>query len=164
MNCEKCGKQVATVHLTEIVGNEKREVNLCPQCAAQQGITVPAPSGIEFLTGLIDQHMSKELAAMAGIKCPECGHTLLAFRTQGRLGCPKDYEVFGKALKPLLERMHGSVEHVGKVPANASGEMRRLTELTHLHRELRRAVDQEDFERAAHLRDAIRQKEEARGS
>ena len=158
MNCEKCKKKVATVHLTEIAGNEKREINLCPECAAAQGVHIPAPSGIDVLSGIISQHVGKELAAMAGLVCPDCGHTFLAFRTQGRLGCPKDYQVFAHGLMPLIERMHGAAEHVGKVPASAGREARAKSELARLRRLLKQAIDQENFERAAELRDAIKRK------
>ena len=158
MNCEKCKKRVATVHLTEIVGNEKREVNLCAECAAAQGLMVQPAGGMEFLAGLVNEQISQELAAMAGLRCPSCGHTFLAFRAQGRLGCPRDYEVFEEALGPMLERMHGATEHVGKLPPTASDELRREKELARLHRELKRAVDMEDFERAAAIRDRLRER------
>ena len=164
MNCEKCKKRVATVHLTEIIGDEKREIDLCVECAAEQGLAVQPPGGMELLAKLINQQIGEELSAMAGMRCPSCGHTFLAFRTQGRLGCPRDYEAFEKGLGPLLERMHGSVEHVGKVPPSAGEEARRIGELNRLRRELRHAVDQEDFERAGLLRDQIRQREHSGGS
>ncbi len=158
MNCDKCKKKNATIHLMEIIGNEKREVNLCPECAAAQGVHIPAPTGIDVLSGIVSQHVGKELAAMAGLVCPDCGHTYLAFRTQGRLGCPKDYEVFAKGLTPLIERMHGAREHVGKVPASAGRHARTTSELARLRRLLKQAVDQENFERAAELRDEIQRK------
>jgi len=163
VNCEKCQKKVATVHLTEIVDDVKREVNLCAECAAEQGLVVPAAGGMEVLSGLVGEHVGKELAAMAGLRCPACGHTFLAFRTQGRLGCPKDYEVFSEALTPLLERMQGGVEHVGKVPASAGPAARQRAEIVALQRQLKLAIDHEDFERAADLRDRIREKEEPVG-
>jgi protein arginine kinase activator len=164
-NCEKCQKRVATVHLTEILdASHKREIHLCAECAAEQGIAIQAPSGIDILTGLIGQQVGKELAAMAGVRCPSCGHTFLAFRTGGLLGCPRDYEVFAKGLMPLLERMHGATEHVGKAPKTAGRDARRRSELAQLRRHLKRAIDQEQFERAAELRDAIRRKDEDRGS
>jgi len=163
VNCQKCKKRVATVHLVEIDGDEKREVHLCVECAAEQGVTGQPPGGMEFLAGLINEQVGQELASLAGMRCPACGCTFLAFRTEGRLGCPRDYEVFEKALKPMLERMHGSVQHVGKLPANAGEEARRQGDLVRLRRELKRAVDQEDFEAAAALRDQIAQREQSGG-
>jgi protein arginine kinase activator len=160
--CEKCKKRVATVHLTELADDQKREVHLCAECAAEQGIMVPTPAGIELLAGMVNQQISQELAALASQRCERCGHTFLAFRTQGRLGCPHDYEAFAKGLMPLIERMQGATEHVGKVPVSADAAARRSSELTQLRRLLRQAVDREDFERAAQLRDQIERKERDR--
>jgi protein arginine kinase activator len=79
------------------------------------------------------------------------------FQAQGLLGCPNDYDVFRPVLTPLLERAHGgATQHVGKVPATAGESVRRQTGLLRLNRELQEAIEQEDYERAAEVRDQIR--------
>jgi protein arginine kinase activator len=95
-------------------------------------------------------------------KCPECGITFEDFRTRGRFGCPKDYEVFRESLGPLLEKIHGSQKHTGRLPRGraaidpASGDR-----LLRLRRELQAAVGNENYEEAARLRDEIRKAEHA---
>ena len=89
--------------------------------------------------------------------CDFCGATLQDFRDSGRLGCPQCYTVFEHHLRGLLRRLHGSSQHVGEVylaPSSAAPEPHRL--LTDLREQLRRAVDSENFELAAELRDRIR--------
>jgi protein arginine kinase activator len=83
----------------------------------------------------------------------------MEFKAEGRLGCPKDYEVFHAALTPLLERIHRAVRHVGKIPPHAVHNAALQAELMDLRQQLRRAVETEVYEEAARLRDLIRQKE-----
>jgi hypothetical protein len=85
-------------------------------------------------------------------RCPECGISFEEFRAKGRLGCPKDYEVFAKDLGPLLEKIHGSRQHVGRVPRGAGPDTSREDRLLRLRRDLARAVKDEQYEEAARLR------------
>jgi protein arginine kinase activator len=165
MKCDNCTK-TATVHLTEIKGGKKIEKHLCEQCAAQnEGLPVKSHMPInELLTNFVMAHsgLSKETGTAA---CEHCGITWAEFRQNGLLGCPNDYQMFEKDLMPLLQRAHeGMTHHVGKVPArrgNSGVPMKRQVDLTRLRKELGKAVEAEDYERAAKLRDQIRQAENA---
>ena len=155
MKCESCNKKHATVHLTEIVGNTKKERHLCEECAQSVNTHLTKiPSPTEILTSLINQ-VAPEINEMSKIACPVCGLSYLDFRTSGRLGCPMDYTIFRKGLTPILEKMHGSIQHVGKVPSRAGKELIKKNELMQLRNELNKAVEKEDYEKAAELRDKI---------
>lgn len=155
MKCESCKKKLATVHLTEIIGNEKQEKHFCEDCAQNVTNHFPkAPTPSDILASIINQ-VSPEIREMSKTTCPVCGLSYLEFRSQGRLGCPMDYNVFEKGLIPLIEKMHSSSQHVGKIPANASTEVVKKNELMQLRKELNEAVVKEDYERAAQLRDKI---------
>jgi len=155
MKCESCNKKLATVHLTEIIENEKKERHFCEDCAQNVTNHFPkAPSPSDILTSLINQ-VSPEIREMSKTTCPVCGISYLEFRSQGRLGCPMDYNVFKKGLLPLIERMHRSSQHVGKVPANAGAEIVKKNELIQLRKELNEAVERENYEKAVELRDRI---------
>jgi len=156
--CQRCGKNEATVHLTDILkpGGEKRERHLCEECAAEEGIAAKHPVSLsDLLTGfLMAQAGAQELAELT---CEQCGMTFVEFRNRGLLGCPNDYTVFAKALDPLIQRAHeGGTQHVGKVPKRSGQAIKRQQELLTLRRELTAAVEREDYERAAELRDRIR--------
>lgn len=170
MKCDNCNK-LATVHLTEIRSGKKIEKHLCEQCATQaEGM--PAIKGHtpinELLTNFVMAHsgLQKEL----GAACEQCGITWAEFRQHGMFGCDHDYEAFEKDLTPLLQRAHeGGTHHTGKVPARAGAAgaaatparpKRRAVDVAKLRKELARAVETEDYERAAKLRDQIRQAEE----
>lgn len=164
MKCDNCNKQ-ATVHLTEIKNGKKIEKHLCEQCAAQsEGMPVKSHTPInELLTNFVMAHSG--LQKEVGQQCEGCGITWAEFRQSGLFGCPNDYVVFEKDLAPLLQRAHeGATHHVGKVPVRKGGTgvpMKRQIDVAKLRKELARAVESEDYERAAKLRDQIRVAEES---
>ncbi|HUS48305.1 MAG TPA: UvrB/UvrC motif-containing protein [Phycisphaerae bacterium] len=158
MKCDKCGKP-ATVYLTEIVDGQKTQKHLCEDCAASEGITVKANVPISQLLEefILQTAGGQQLSEM---RCDVCGITFKEFRQHGLLGCPNDYEVFSKPLDSLLQRAHdGATQHIGKVPAYADGEQTRQASILRLRAELRLAIAAEDYERAASLRDQIKEME-----
>src|SRR3954462_175978 len=163
MRCDNCNK-AATVHLTEIKGGKKLEKHLCEQCAAlNEGLPVKSHTPInELLTNFVMAH-SGGVTKETHQACEACGITWAEFRQAGVFGCANDYTAFEKDLTPLLQRAHeGATHHVGKVPARRGGTgvpMKRQVDLTKLRKELSRAVEAEDYERAAKVRDQIRQAE-----
>jgi protein arginine kinase activator len=164
MKCYNCAKP-ATVHLTKIVNHQKAEVHLCQECAERHPAATAELSLSAILHTVIGQHVSSVTEELARLKCPTCGIKYMEFRVDGRLGCPADYDVFRAGLLTILLRIHRSTTHVGKVPrrrggpAGAAPGASRAGELLALRQHLRRAVETEYYERAAELRDLIRQKE-----
>ena len=161
MICQRCKKRDATVHLTEIIQGEKREKHLCEQCAAEDGITLKTQVP---LSQLLESFVKTQAGAAeaVNITCQACGMTFAEFRSGGMLGCPYDYDAFEKHLTPLLKRAHeGGLQHVGKVPQRAGVAQERQHELMRARRELASAVEREDYELAAKLRDQIRNLEKA---
>ena len=161
LKCDNCNKP-ATVHLTEIRNGKKIEKHLCEQCAAQsEGLPHKAHTPInELLTNFVLAHSGMQKEAGTQTTCDACGITWAEFRQGGLFGCANDYTVFEKDLTPLLQRAHeGATHHVGKVPVRRGGTgvpMKRSIDLSKLRKELQRAVEAEDYERAAKLRDQIK--------
>jgi protein arginine kinase activator len=79
-----------------------------------------------------------------------------AFKETGRLGCADCYVAFQSKLRPLLRRIHGSTRHVGKHPVHAEATPSPARALSRLYDDLQRAVEREDFESAAEIRDRIK--------
>jgi protein arginine kinase activator len=157
MICQKCQKQHATVHLTEIVNNEKREAHLCEECAHSSGVGVKFSFSVQDILGnLIEGKAPKSGKAYRNLSCPNCGLNYGDFKAKARLGCAHDYDVFGKGLGQLLEKIHGSTQHVGKVPKTAEVQVQKENELVKLQRELDTLIKSEDFEKAAEVRDRIK--------
>lgn len=162
MLCELCKQSQATVHLTEIVNEQMTELHLCEVCANQKGTQVESHFGLaDLLTGLADFNKTTEPEGDVTIKsCPTCGMTYDDFRKVGRLGCADCYGAFKRSLGSLLKRIHGSPIHLGKAPVRLVKPAKSKTELQELKRKLERAIDGEEFEEAARLRDAIRRYEQ----
>jgi protein arginine kinase activator len=152
VKCQYCSNP-ATVHLTDIVDKQKKELHLCQSCAEQQQLLQHQELNLpQIIQTLIGPHVGPQLT------CPACGIKYMEFRAEGRLGCPHDYAVFSECLEPLLQRIHRANHHVGKSPRRPVSEGRQA-EIRELRRQLRAAVDTEAYEEAARLRDLLRQKE-----
>lgn len=155
--CQHCQKQPATVHLTEIIDGKKREVHLCEACAQKENVH-------PFTAQSFFSHLLEPAKAGVGpgadVRCPKCGLSYSEFRQRGRLGCAEDYQLFKEGLNQLLERIHGGTQHLGRVPSRAGANLKRERELIELRRELNKAVQREEYERAAGIRDRIRRIEE----
>lgn len=157
--CQRCKKSPATVHLTEIVAGDKREKHYCDRCAAEEGIKVQVQPHVPFnelLTSFVVQQSGMQ--QLAEMTCPNCGLSFAEFRTAGLLGCPHDYDAMEKPLLKLLERAHeGATHHIGKSPRGRRGaEIEDVRNAARLRRDLETAIQSEDFEWAARVRDELR--------
>jgi len=168
MTCDLCSKNEATVHLSEVINDQTRELHLCEQCAREKAAEAAglfSTSGEQLLGGGLAELLGSltdlgKLAAGtpgAALSCPQCGLTYEDFRKSGRLGCGKCYEAFHRVLAPLLKRIHGSTQHSGRTPPAQKAKPAQLQdELAQLKEQLKAAVAAESFEEAVRLRDRIR--------
>ena len=162
MLCDNCKERDAIINLTQVEHDSKVTLHLCEQCAQQKGVetggaVLKSPLG-NFL-GALGKGAALVPAAADGVRCPACGSTLRDFRDSGRLGCDQCYVSFDAHLRDLLRRLHGSSQHVGERYESAGesgGESDPRGRLLDLKAQLRRAVEGENFELAAELRDRIR--------
>lgn len=172
MLCQVCHKNNATVHITEIGpsrpdedgggGNgspgpsQVTEKHLCQICAQSIHVNVQAvpKKTISEIWALLQQSAQKARRGRS-VTCSRCGMTLEEFRRKGRLGCPECYRAFGREVGELLERVHGTRRHEGRIPGVSEEELDRSERLARLRRRLEVAVREEDYETAAKLRDEI---------
>ncbi|MBW3543833.1 MAG: UvrB/UvrC motif-containing protein [Planctomycetes bacterium] len=165
--CSRCSKP-ATLHITEVRGGSVQEVHhFCESCAHdflknphQHDTLDDADALAEKLAEVAG---GRDLDEMDQIVCPNCGISFREFRSQGRLGCPHDYVAFERELMPLLENIHGEKQHTGKFPRRAPDGSERQYRLIRMRNELRTAIEEEAYERAARLRDEIQALETALG-
>jgi protein arginine kinase activator len=166
MLCQDCKKREARVQITQIVNNEKTTLSLCKKCAAARGFHSPlenAPFPLaDILSGLADSlPKRKDAAGEDSLSCPECGLTFEAFARQGRFGCGECYKAFRGRLEMIMRKIHGASLHRGKAPTtevvspDKEGTIP-VKEEERLEAELKKAVEAEDFERAAEIRDKLK--------
>jgi len=163
MLCQICGKNPGTVHITEIHDGKMSEMHVCERCAEEKGMHATAKKQkfeiADLLAGMVDGMMGNEEERVGHVQCPRCGLLYSGFKETGRLGCPECYAAFQFQLRPLLRRLHGETHHKGKVPVRDGVGATRSRQIQRLHDELQRAVEREDFERAASIRDEIKRLE-----
>ncbi|MDT8435273.1 MAG: UvrB/UvrC motif-containing protein [Gemmatimonadota bacterium] len=158
MQCDQCGERPAEIQLTTIEDAEMKTLHLCAVCAGERGVAASAPVKaplVDFLAQL-GKPTAADRTSAPSAPCPFCGITAADFRRTGRLGCPQCWDHFESPLRQLLRRIHGSSQHVGKLYVHEESEAGdRLARLAAMRRRLQRAVETEDFETAAQLRDRI---------
>ncbi|MDD4954417.1 MAG: UvrB/UvrC motif-containing protein [Candidatus Omnitrophica bacterium] len=154
MLCDICHKNIATVHLTEIINDKVVEMHICQHCTKvktqelKDNLTIP-----ELLTGLMDtaQSPKKEIS----VKCEFCGLTYADFKKKARLGCGRCYSVFKMQIMPLLKKIHGSLTYAGKSAMSPQKDSL-SNSVKELRARLERAVKLEEYEEAARLRDELK--------
>lgn len=151
--CSQCTK-AATFHITEIRKGVAKPIHLCEGCAKEYLALVDV-SAKSTAAAVKQKGMKLQDSPSDGLTCDHCGQTFRQFRSQGRLGCAHDYDLFRDELLQLLESIHGHTQHVGKVPRQHGQEGRSEAQLLRLKSELKSAVEAEDYEKAAELRDQI---------
>ncbi|MGM0568123.1 MAG: UvrB/UvrC motif-containing protein [Elusimicrobiota bacterium] len=159
MICDKCKKKEATVFINKIENGQQIKLNLCGECAAESSLSPGAmfpsfqnnffDSISDMLAGFSDEY--KEDSGKE-ISCEKCGNTFRDFQVKGRMGCENCYVVFEDKLLPFLKRLQGSIQHAGKSPPMQS----KKDELRKLKKDLSEAVAKEEYERAAVIRDKIK--------
>lgn len=175
--CQICKKNPATIHLTDIHNNVKKEVHICESCASEKGFNLQGASNLPQLLGLAAKKNVQAAAkaaiatgAGASVKakppekdliCPQCGMTWSQFGERGRLGCPHDYQSFDVKLRPLIANQlavnmaEQETFHVGKRPGPRQPDAEREQRIRGLVKKLRAAVAEENYETAARLKSEL---------
>jgi protein arginine kinase activator len=166
MLCDDCKKNPACMHITKIVNNQKIEKHLCNECARKTGEMNIAGLAFDnsfsvqdFLKGMFSQVFVEEAQPAAETACPNCGMTYNEFSRGGKIGCSTCYTTFENRLEPLVRRIHGASAHIGKVPRRFGGFLEAKLRIKRLKQDLERQVACEEYEKAAKIRDEIRELE-----
>lgn len=167
MLCQHCQKNEATTHVKTMINGEYAEYRLCPDCAHELGYDAMFPDFTADFGGLLGSFLSAALPARSGAThCKLCGSTMNDIKKSGKVGCAECYDTFFSELMPTIRSVHGNTEHIGKrpvieyetveddKPAEQPGES-----LDDLKAQLKQAIEDENFERAAQLRDKIKEME-----
>ncbi|MFG6150744.1 UvrB/UvrC motif-containing protein [Halobacillus sp. B23F22_1] len=172
MDCQRCHKRPATVHLTQVINGEKTEVHVCEYCAKEKGYMNESEENFtlnDLLSGLFNYEQppsfkgqpSKTYQPKKTLKCPTCGLSYQEFAQIGKFGCADCYKTFDERLNPIFRRVHsGNTKHNGKVPKREGGNLHVKRQMDHYKSELQRLIEQEEFEEAAKIRDQIRSLEQ----
>ena len=158
-DCKNCNKE-KTIFFTQIVDGKIKKFDLCADCPYAQAVNDPAGFGLAEQLTAAGVQMDEQQTGDGGKTCPNCGFSMADFKKTGRLGCSECYEVFHDALTGVLKPMHRGLKHVGRVPAHLEEELNLASRISELRGNLEKAVESEDYEQAAELRDQLRDCEE----
>ena len=168
MLCDECNNNEAQFSVSVFMEGEQTVRHLCPDCMARlnqrmnpANITNLLSSIMAAITGAQQKRTNQEAEdasemSIEDIACPRCGMNFSQYKKTGRLGCAACYNAFREQLQPMLEQIHGRVQHAGRVPLNTADAQRHRTRREELQRAMDQAVEQEDFETAARIRDQLR--------
>lgn len=161
MICELCGKHQATTHVKSMVNGEYTEMWLCPKCAKSKGLgnifTHTATDFSSFLGSFFGEGLPSRTSAT---RCKSCGSSFADIARSGMVGCAECYTNFYDELLPSIQKIHGNIQHTGKVASNADAQVKVAREIEKVRQELAKAVSEQNFELAAKLRDKINEMEE----
>ncbi len=158
MQCSICKEKPATVHLTQILGDKMQKLDLCEECAKAKGLDDPAGfAHADLVLGLGASQGIEQSGGGVETKCPRCGFSQADFKKSGRLGCSECYQTFAEGLEGLLKTMHKGTHHSGKVPEALRANREQSDRLKLLQKKLAKAIEDENFEQAAQVRDEIKQ-------
>lgn len=167
MKCQKCGNNNANTHIKTIVNGEFREYDLCSECAKKMGYNnIFSDIDSEF-SGFLGSFFGNALPARSqATHCDFCGSTYSDIVKTGQVGCANCYEVFESLLLPSIRKIHGNTTHCGKnstssqkLAVKKQEEKTDKEKLAELKAELEKAINEQNFEYAAELRDKIKEME-----
>lgn len=171
MLCNRCEKNEAVVFYNENINGYKKSYSLCSDCARELeaageinlNFVSPFEEGESLLSSLFESVFGVPSApALSGTRrsakekrCPLCGISIRELSEEGNVGCTECYRSFADELRPSITRIHGSVRHKGRFPLRFKNKCEKENVLDDLRRRLKEAIKNEEFERAAALRDEI---------
>lgn len=157
MLCQNCKRNDATVHLKRIVNGEAAEIHLCSVCAASFGVSNMI-SGFSFSADKSGAYTLQDSRRGAGktLRCETCGFSFDDIANTGRPGCADCYRIFSHRLRPTVIKLHGRAVYKGKIPCSAKKASSVYSEIEILKEQLAKAIEEENFELAAVIRDEIR--------
>ena len=172
MKCQKCQKNEATTHIKRVINGEFEEYELCSECAKEMGygslFNGFASSFADDFNSLFGSFFENALPARTqATRCETCGSSYTDIQRTGMMGCADCYRLFTEEIMPTIRKIHGNTAHCGKNSAAFRAEMTKTAvgkpaetepqnELDKLHSELDEAVKNQEFEKAAELRDKIK--------
>lgn len=167
MLCDNCKKNEATVHIKKLINGAKQEYSLCDGCAnelKEMNFADISSIGLsntftvqDLLSGIIDYVNQSSQSTTVNIPiCKNCGMSYTEFKKTGLMGCSECYESFKASLIPIIKRVQGNIEHVGKIPKKSGEVILGKRQLLKLREDLNKAISLEEYEKAAEIRDEIR--------
>lgn len=164
MLCQNCKKNEATTHIKQVINGEATQHHLCQACAQTLGYGNLFDDFSFNLPSLFSGFFEDSAFALDESRlerCQVCGSCFDDIIKTGTVGCANCYDKFYSKLLPSIQRIHGKVKHTGNIPLQTETtpvpkEKTAEEKILELQNEMTKAVNEQNFERAAVLRDEIK--------
>jgi protein arginine kinase activator len=156
MKCQSCGKKQATVRYIENINGVENEIYFCEDCAKNLGFS-DFSDIFSPIFASIPKYIFDDITKS---KCEKCGYTLDEYSKTGLFGCPECYDTFRDELDKIFLKLHDKNRHV-KIQSNenikkVSSMEDKNSEILKLKNEIKKYIENEDYENAAIARDKIK--------
>ncbi|QAT49825.1 hypothetical protein EQM14_08555 [Caproiciproducens sp. NJN-50] len=155
MLCESCGKKPSVIRVKAIINGEPVEYSLCAECARELGYANLLFVMLSGYESTLNDFFPDGENSTGVLRCPCCGSAFQDILRCGKIGCAECYRTFANQLAPFLRKVHGSVSHRGKTAGGDLPQVLPKAQLSVMHQQLREAIQSENYEQAAALRDKI---------
>ena len=156
MICDICREKEATIEIkrSDMTGKTVC-VNICADCARARGIS-PEKNDLAVSVVQLIKKIAQKKFADDNRCCPVCGQKVSVIRDEFRAGCPECYAVFKEEIKEALKNRGISSYYTGTLPRRISTFRSSLTDRLAIQAKMFRAVECEEYEKAAVYRDYLR--------
>ena len=157
MLCSNCGINDANFHYKHISNGKMKELHLCSDCAKTLGY-IKDNENIFSLPHIFGDVFSSPKHIIA--RCPSCNTGFDTIRRTGFVGCDKCYETFSLPIESMLGKIQPSTHHKTNNKEKVFTPQKEISPIDKYKQELKSAIESENYEEAAVLRDKIKALEE----
>lgn len=155
MLCQLCKKREASVCINVDMNGVKTQQFICELCAEKHKLREnPSGEAILSLLGEIKkaeaERESQSEQQYPDTMCYNCGMQYKDFKKYGQVGCPKCYDAFTAPLSSIIKK----ITHQDTVEVSEE-ESKKPNKLMLLQLQLKRCIENENYEEAAKIRDSI---------
>jgi len=163
MLCDLCKSNPAAIHIEKHNGENRTQLKVCLDCAGIEKLTPENLNG-ESLQKLINGIYSMQ-STQTSAKCLTCNTDSETFERSGKVGCPDCYTYLTENIDINSWQKTPHCKHIGKTPYNYSMNAEiidnKVEDLKELEDKLVICISEEDYEKAAILRDRIEEMKKA---
>ena len=155
MICDMCKLNEAKISVEQVADGVTKNIYLCPACSQRLGFGMFSKTIDISITKILEANDNDD--GRKSDQCPVCGLSFREIESKKMMGCPECFSFFKAEIMEILGKKKKNLKYSGFITDEQSSETFFETHSSEeLHEELKKAVETEDYERAAALRDEIK--------
>lgn len=163
MLCDLCKLKPAEIHVEKHNGQKSTHIEVCMDCAGIENLSPDNLNG-ETLQKLINGIESIQNPQTSS-KCLTCGTDSVSFERSRKLGCPDCYTYLTENININSWQKVPHCKYIGRTPYKYPMKLDpvndKTADLEELEKKLLICINEENYEKAATLRDHIKEMKKA---